>query len=114
VTDPSEAAPAPTLAIDIGGTKVACADVIGPACLGRSQIATPRTGRGADLVAAIASEVRRRGGSRQGRVGVATTGLVREGRPTALNPSTLPIENDFPLAGTLEAKGRPAVVLNDA
>lgn len=105
----------PTLAIDIGGTKVAFAEVTGVVCADRSQVATPRTGRGADLVQAIAEEVARRGGPRGGRVGVATTGIVREGRLTALNPGTLPVEDAFPLADALEARlGDRVVLLNDA
>ena len=123
MTAPSEAPPA--LAIDIGGTKVAFADVAGAACANPSRIATPRTGRGADLVEAIAAEVARRGGRVGGgpaegadggaRLGVATTGIVRDGRLTALNPGTLPIEDGFPLARSLEARlGRPVLALNDA
>lgn len=103
------------LAIDVGGTKVAFADVAGAACMSPSRIATPRTGRGADLVEAIAAEVGRRGAPPRGCVGVATTGIVRDGRLTALNPGTLPIEDGFPLAGALEARlGRPVLALNDA
>lgn len=106
---------APVLAIDVGGTKVAFAEVAGSAVASRSQIATPRTGRGADLVAAIAEEVARRGGANQGPVGVATTGIVRARRLTALNPRTLPIEGGFPLAEALEASlGCPVILINDA
>lgn len=105
----------PVLAIDIGGTKVAFAEVTGALCASRSQIATPRTGSGADLVAAIAGETRRRGGSLGGEVGVASTGIVQDGRLTALNPGTLPIETGFPLVEALEAAlGRPVIALNDA
>lgn len=112
MTDRSET---PVLAIDIGGTKIAFAEVRGSHCTDRSQIATPRTGRGADLVAAIAGEAARRGDSLRSPIGVATTGIVQDGCLTALNPGTLPIEDGFPLANSLkDALSRPIVALNDA
>lgn len=109
-----------TLAIDIGGTKVAFAEVSDAACTNPSRIATPRTGRGADLVEAIAAELARRGGPSRARVGgvrvgVATTGIVRDHRLTALNPGTLPIEDGFALVEALEARlGHPVLAINDA
>ena len=49
------------------------------------------------------------------RIAVATTGVVREGHLTALNPSTLPIEDRFPLAAAIaQATGIDPVVINDA
>ena len=102
-----------TLAIDVGGTKVAVATVAAGRIRERRQFATPRTGRGADLVDAIAREV---GPVPPGRrVAVATTGVVREGHLTALNPTTLPIEDRFPLAAAIErAIGVVPLVVNDA
>ncbi|TJV02843.1 MAG: sugar kinase, partial [Mesorhizobium sp.] len=41
-------------AVDIGGTKIAAAEVRGGRLLDRRQTVTPRTGSGDDLVAAIA------------------------------------------------------------
>ncbi|TPL82443.1 N-acetylmannosamine kinase [Mesorhizobium sp. B2-3-12] len=103
---------APVLAIDIGGTKIAAAEVQGGRLHDRRQTATPRTGRGDDLVAAIAALVPRHAPS---AVAVATTGIVRDGALTALNPDTLPIENGYPLADALEsALGVPPLVVNDA
>jgi len=103
----------PTLAIDIGGTKIAVASVAAGRIRERRQIATPRTGKGADVVAAIVREI---GSVPSGRrIAVATTGVVREGHLTALNPSTLPIENRFPLAAAIaQATGIAPLVVNDA
>nr|WP_210285987.1 N-acetylmannosamine kinase [Aureimonas jatrophae] len=103
----------PVRAVDIGGTKIALATVEGTSVSDRHQFATPRTGRGLDLVASIADALRRMPGD--GPVAVATTGMVDEGRLTALNPTTLPIENGFPLVETLaEAIGTVPLLLNDA
>jgi N-acylmannosamine kinase len=103
----------PVTAIDIGGTKIAMARVADGVILDRRQVATPRTGKGEDLVAAIVGELGPV--SPCGRIAVATTGLVRAGRLTALNPSTLPIENDFPLAAAIaSATGVEPLVVNDA
>ena len=100
------------LAVDIGGTKIAFADVSNGSIEERSQIPTPRTGRGSDLVAAITAEANRRGPT---RIAVATTGIVSGGRLTALNPGTLPIEDGFPLAEAVEAAtGLRPLVVNDA
>lgn len=102
-----------TLAIDIGGTKIAVATVAEGCIRERRQIATPRTGKGADVVAAI---VREAGPVPSGcRIAIATTGVVREGHVTALNPSTLPIEDRFPLAAAIaQATGIAPLVVNDA
>jgi N-acylmannosamine kinase len=99
-------------AIDIGGTKIAAAEVGGRQLRDRRQTATPRTGRGDDLVAAIVGLAPKHA---VGAVAVATTGIVRDGALTALNPQTLPIENGYPLALALEkAFGVPPLVVNDA
>ncbi|MBP1806943.1 N-acylmannosamine kinase [Rubellimicrobium aerolatum] len=66
-------------------------------------------------MAAIATEMARRGGRLRSPIGVATTGIVQDGCLTALNPGTLPIEDGFPLVAALEdALDRPVVALNDA
>jgi N-acylmannosamine kinase len=102
----------PVFAIDIGGTKIAAAEVRGRQVLDRRQTATPRTGKGDDLVAAITGLAPK---NAVGAVAVATTGIVRDGALTALNPQTLPIENGYPLARALErALGVPPLVVNDA
>ena len=100
------------LAVDIGGTKIAFAEVVGARLSNRRQISTPRTGGGDALVDAIAAEIKN---SRASRFGVATTGIVSDGTLTALNPVTLPIEDRYPLAARLmSATGMNPVVVNDA
>ncbi|TPM07401.1 MULTISPECIES: N-acetylmannosamine kinase [unclassified Mesorhizobium] len=100
------------LAVDIGGTKIAAAEVSGERIAKRWQAPTPRTGRGDDLIAAIAELAPKSG---FGAVAVATTGIVRDGALTALNPQTLPIEDGYPIASAIErAFGMPPLVVNDA
>ncbi|MDX8465699.1 ROK family protein [Mesorhizobium sp. VK23B] len=102
----------PVLAIDVGGTKIAIAEVSGGRIANRRQAPTPRTGRGDDLVAAIA-ELAPKGGFEA--IAVATTGIVRDGALTALNPQTLPIEDGYPLASAIgRAFGIAPLVVNDA
>jgi N-acylmannosamine kinase len=108
VTDPSKT----VLAIDVGGTKIAFADIEDNRPRNRHQIRTPRTGRGEDLVGAIAKEVSRR---RPSRIAVATTGIVSDGCLSALNPGTLSIENGFPLSARIrELTGVTPLIINDA
>ncbi|MBZ9845815.1 ROK family protein, partial [Mesorhizobium sp. CA5] len=102
----------PVLAIDVGGTKIAIAEVSGDRIANRRQAPTPRAGRGDDLVAAIADLAPKTG---FGAVAVATTGIVRDGSLTALNPETLPIEDGYVLASAIERVfGMPPLVINDA
>ncbi|TJV43864.1 MAG: ROK family protein [Mesorhizobium sp.] len=99
-------------AVDIGGTKIAAAEVRGGRLLDRRQTVTPRTGSGDDLVAAIAGLAPKHAFD---AIAVATTGIVRDGALTALNPQTLPIENGYPLARALDkALGVRPLVVNDA
>ena len=108
MTDPSRT----VLAIDIGGTKIAFADIEDNRPRNRHQIRTPRTGRGEDLVGAIVEQVSRR---RSSRIALATTGIVSDGCLSALNPGTLPIENGFPLAARIqETTGMTPLIVNDA
>lgn len=103
----------PALAVDIGGTKIALAIVVDGQVRQRRQIATPRTGRGADIVAAIAEQASDL--EEAPIVGVATTGIVDDGHLTALNPATLPIEDRFPLVEALRTRlGWPVLAINDA
>ncbi|WP_338720462.1 N-acetylmannosamine kinase [Devosia sp. XK-2] len=103
----------PVLAIDIGGTKVALAIVVSGQVTHRVQIATPRSGRGTDIVEAIAGQATLL--PRTTAAGVATTGIVDHGHLTALNPATLPIEDRFPLVEALGQRlSRPILAINDA
>jgi N-acylmannosamine kinase len=103
----------PVRAVDIGGTKIALATVENARLVDRRQFPTPRTGRGEDLVSAIVGALDEMPG--RGPIAIATTGMVDEGRLTALNPDTLPIENGFPLVDALSrAIGSRPLLLNDA
>ncbi|WP_054308416.1 N-acetylmannosamine kinase [Mesorhizobium sp. 1M-11] len=100
------------LAIDIGGTKIAFGEVVGDRIDSRRQVPTPRSGGGDALVDAIVTEL---GGFKCDAIALATTGIVSNGKITALNPITLPIEDNYPLAARLEAAtGLVPLVVNDA
>jgi N-acetylmannosamine-6-phosphate 2-epimerase/N-acetylmannosamine kinase len=103
----------PTLAIDLGGSKIAAALVQGGTILERRQAETPRW-NGAD--AWIDAVLRlTEGWSGFERAGIAVTGLVRDGRWRSLNPATLPVPDDFPLVDLLGRRlGLPVVAGNDA
>lgn len=101
------------LAVDIGGTKIAVAMVTDGRVTQRVQVSTPRSGRGADIVAAIGEQAALLPATAS--AGVATTGIVDHGQLTALNPATLPIEDRFPLVPALrERLSRPVLAINDA
>lgn len=103
----------PVLAIDIGGTKIALAIVSDGRVSQRRQVVTPRSGRGTDIIEAIASQAALLPVTTA--AGVATTGIVDRGLLTALNPATLPIEDRFPLVAALaERLSRPILAVNDA
>lgn len=101
-------------AVDIGGTKIAVARIESGSIVERRQIATPRTGRGDDLADAVAETVRLITPEPR-RLGVATTGIIDKGCLTALNPGTLPVENNYPLVRALQDRlGIEALAVNDA
>jgi N-acylmannosamine kinase len=109
----AETLDAPVLAFDVGGTKIAGAIVEGRQVLRRGQLPTPRTGRGNDIVAAITKLAENL--VQATAVGVATTGIVDKGEVTALNPTTLPIEDHFPLGARVsERLALPTLLFNDA
>lgn len=102
------------LAIDIGGTKILGALVSGRAVSEVVEIATPTSEDPRLWIAELLQRVPNWRG-RYGRVGAAVTGVVEEGRWSALNPKTLPIPSNYPLIDMLaELAGSPAVALNDA
>lgn len=87
----------PVLAVDIGGTKTMTALVHGTEVLDEMTIATDR-GQGPDAwLAAIHSAVERWQGAYDG-VGFAVTGFIRDGMWSAMNPETLSIPENYPLA----------------
>lgn len=98
--------------VDLGGTKIAAARVAGARVLERRQAPTPRDGKFESLVEAVAALVT---GWADGPVGIATTGLVRDGRLSATNPGTLPVPPDSPLVAALQDRlGVTVRAVNDA
>ena len=102
------------LAIDIGGTKTLAALVDGPSVIDAREASTPRdlsAGRWCDAVAELAA-------GWQGRydcVGAAVTGVISNGRWSALNAAILPVPSGYPLAAELQERfGKPAACFNDA
>ncbi len=103
-----------TLAIDIGGTKVALGLVKDGTLVERHQIETPESKNVTDFTQAILNDI-------QGwitdidNIGVSTTGFVTEGGLTAINPDTLNFPTPFPFAQELEKQtGKRVAMLNDA
>ncbi|WP_432757249.1 ROK family protein [Consotaella aegiceratis] len=103
-----------TLALDIGGTKIAAALVETGRILRRCEFPMSR-GAGADGWFAEIFEKTVDWQGQFGAVGAAVTGLVTDGRWSAVNPQTLPVPPDFPLVERLSAMfGVPANAWNDA
>ncbi|OAT14871.1 N-acetylmannosamine kinase [Buttiauxella noackiae ATCC 51607] len=104
-----------TLAIDIGGTKLAAALINSQHEISlRTEIPTPAHAEPQALEQAMAHLVAVYEGKAQ-RVAIASTGIIDNGILTALNPDNLGGLNQFPLQATVERlTGLPCVVLNDA
>jgi N-acylmannosamine kinase len=104
-----------TLAIDIGGTKLAAALINAQhEVLQRMEIPNPSNAAPEALKQALAQLVEPYQGKAQ-RVAIASTGIIDKGILTALNPDNLGGLNQFPLQATVEnLTGLPCVVLNDA
>lgn len=104
-----------TLAIDIGGTKLAAALInANHDILQRREIPTPAHTAPEVLKQALAQLVEPWRGKAQ-RVAVASTGIIDKGALTALNPDNLGGLNHFPLQASIEnLTGLPCKVLNDA
>ncbi len=103
-----------TLAIDIGGTKIALGLVTGGELKERRQIPTPKVRSAEQFAKAIADECHH-WLSRVDRIGVSTTGLVTSEGITAINPDTLSFPTPFPLHHALTAlTALPVTILNDA
>jgi N-acylmannosamine kinase len=104
-----------TLAVDIGGSKIAAALVADDRVAARAQAPTPREAGAAALVEAVAALAAPLLLRAAGPVGVATTGLVADGTVSAVNPGTLRLPDRLPLQALLEgALGRPVRLVNDA
>ena len=91
-----------TLAIDIGGTKLAAALINAQRqIVERQTLPTPASQTPGALREALQSLIAPLVG-RSERVAVASTGIIRHGVLTALNPDNLGGLAQFPLVATLE------------
>lgn len=104
----------PLLSIDIGGTKIIAALVAGETVLEAVTVPTLRDA-GPDAWIAAVAEASRSWLPRCVGVGIAVTGLIDDGRWSALNPATLGIPQGYPLVDKLrETFGLPVFAANDA
>lgn len=104
----------PVLAVDLGGSKILAALVEGAQVLDRAEVATDRAG-GAEAWLRQLSALIQPWKGRHARAGISVTGLVKGGLWRALNPGTLNIPKDFPLAERAQALlGLPVALANDA
>jgi len=103
-----------TLAIDIGGTKIALGLVKNGELIERTQIPTP-TAHSADQFAQEILACAELWLPKVDNTGVSTTGLVTKDGISAINPDTLAFPSPFPLAQALESMtSKPVAMLNDA
>ncbi|WP_130100256.1 N-acetylmannosamine kinase [Siccibacter turicensis] len=104
-----------TLAIDLGGTKLAAALIDETLTLReRRELPTPAS-RTPDALAAALEQLTAPLVSRARRVTIAATGLIAKGTLQAINPANLGGLLHFPLVQTLERiTGLPTLAINDA
>ncbi|NTY80748.1 N-acetylmannosamine kinase [Citrobacter werkmanii] len=104
-----------TLAIDIGGTKLAAALVDSSLQIReRRELPTPASKTPDALRAALQALIATLQGQAK-RVAIASTGIIREGSLLALNPHNLGGLLHFPLRQTLnDLTGLPTLAVNDA
>lgn len=104
----------PVLAIDLGGTKILAALVKDGTVVARSEAVTAREA-GPDVWLAEMARLAAPWAGQYSAMGVTVTGLVHRGLWRALNPGTLAIPQDWPLAARLRTvMGRDPVLANDA
>jgi N-acetylmannosamine-6-phosphate 2-epimerase / N-acetylmannosamine kinase len=104
----------PVLAIDIGGTKMSAALVTAADVADEIVVPTARAAGPDAWIAVLADRLEGRAAA-AGAVAAAVTGLAIDGRWSALNPGTLSLPADYPLADRLaDAFGLPATIVNDA
>ncbi|WP_352732879.1 putative N-acetylmannosamine-6-phosphate 2-epimerase [Mesorhizobium sp. M0460] len=102
------------LGIDIGGTKTMAALVSGGKVIEDMIVPTAREA-GPDAWLASLAQSTSAWSSRFSRIGIAVTGLVEDGRWSALNPATLGIPDDYPLVERASSVfGKPVCAVNDA
>jgi predicted NBD/HSP70 family sugar kinase len=103
----------PAAAIDLGGTRLRAALVDGARVLARAETTTPRAHGAEAWLEAIADLVRPWAGTARA-LGLSLTGLIVEGRWSALNPDVLPVPAGLPVEALLvERIGLPTRALND-
>ncbi|MDC5839204.1 N-acetylmannosamine kinase [Vibrio europaeus] len=103
-----------TLAIDIGGTKIALGFVENNELIQRCQIATPIAHSAEQFVETILDSASQ-WLEHIDNIGISTTGLVTQQGISAINPETLAFPTPFPLAQVLQSiAGKPVLMLNDA
>lgn len=104
-----------TLAIDLGGTKLAAALIDAQRrVLEKQTLPTPACKTPAALTDALSALIAPLAGRAQ-RVAIASTGIIRHGVLTALNPDNLGGLAQFPLTQTLaRLAGLPCLAVNDA
>lgn len=103
-----------TLAIDIGGTKVALGIVESGTLVKRHQLETPESQDVVQFTQTILRDIQD-WISEVDNIGVSTTGFVTKAGITAINPDTLNFPTPFPLAQELANQtNKPVKMLNDA
>lgn len=101
------------LAVDIGGTKIAAAQVQRGHLLSQRATATPQPAEPEPVLRAV-SELISPWVKAASVLGVAAAGMVRDGCVTAISRNILRDWTDVPLAERLEAEtGLPTMVVND-
>lgn len=103
-----------TLAIDIGGTKLAAACVEGQTITARRECQTPASQTPEALQAALQTLIAPFT-AQATRVAVASTGIIHNGILTSINPSNLGGQAEFPLVEFLSGiTDLPVMAINDA
>ncbi|HHG8771916.1 TPA: N-acetylmannosamine kinase [Raoultella planticola] len=104
-----------TLAIDIGGTKLAAALIdYELAIVARREMATPASQTPAALASALGELVAPLA-ARADRFAIASTGIIQNGILTAINPANLGGLAHFPLLACVsDLTALPGIALNDA
>lgn len=104
----------PTLAIDIGGTKLAAALVDGQTITARRECPTPASQTLQALQEALQALIAPLLAPAE-RVAVASTGIIHNGVLTSINPANLGGLAQFPLVGFLSGITHlPIIAINDA
>ena len=103
-----------TLAIDLGGTKLAAALTDGRTLTARRELATPASKAPEALEEALRTLISPLIDEAQ-RIAVASTGIIRDGVLSSINPSNLGGLEHFPLAAFLaKESGLAVTAVNDA